>query len=409
MFRLYNYLLLIGLTMSFSFFLGEGSKNLYLITVMAVSPLMMFLSKWKMRKTEFFLIFYLLMILIIGILHLQTFRISSYVYSFCFVTSFIYLKNQFDKNILHLEFILKFIKYVFYLYSIIFIIQQLCVITGNPPILAWSSNSENPFKLPSLSPEPSHLALYLFVLVYSFVLLREIQLKERYTLKNGKQDKLIWGGYLWMMLTCQSTTAFLFVFLFFIRYVNVRTIIKYASLAVGFFIFSAIYFSDSVAVMRAMDIIPALLTLSPEQINFIDHSAAHRIIPIFAFFKWINPSNLEFWIGNGMDYALHYFRDMMFDISGDGYYNNDNSDAVNLGGIFGLIMDYGVITFSMLCMALIPILKNVKDKIFVFFWCFIALFSGFNTQIFWLGLVLMYAVSFYSCNSIILERGCPKG
>lgn len=384
--------------MTFPFFLGEHSKNLFLIAIIAVSPFIMLLGKWKMGRTECFLLILLLMILIIGLTNLKTFRISSYLYSFCFITSFIYLKNQFDKNILQLEVILKLIRIIIYLYGIVFILQQLFVITGHVPFMMREIDQENPFKLASLSPEPSHLAIYMFLLMYAYILLKEIQLKRKYTFEDGKREKLIWGTYFWIMLTCQSTTALLFVILIFSRYISIRTIIKYASLTAGLIILLAVYFSKSVAVMRAMDIIPVLLTLSPEQINFIDHSAAHRIIPIFAFLKWINPSNLDFWIGNGMDYALHYFRDMMFDISGDGYYNNDNSDAVNLGGIHGLIMDYGVITFSMFCMALIPIFKNVKDNIFVFFWCFIALFSSYNTQIFWLGLVLMYAVSFYGRN-----------
>lgn len=397
MLKLYSYLLLIGFSMTFPFLLGEHSKNLFLIALIAVSPIMMLLGKWKIGRIEFFLFIQLLMMLIIGLINFDTFRISSYLYSFCFVTSFIYLKSQFDKNTLQFEVILKFIKNVVYLYGVVFVLQQFFVIIGHGPIL-MREIYDNPFKLASLSPEPSHLAIYLFLLMYSYILLREVQLNRKYTIRDGLREKLIWGVYFWIMLTCQSTTAILFVLLIFSRYFSTRTIIKYVAFFVGIALVFTIYFSESIAVIRAMNIIPVLLTLSYEQINSVDHSAAHRIIPVIGFCEWINPTHKEFWVGGGMDNALHFFRDIMFYVSSDPSYNSDSGDAVNLGGTFAIIMDYGIITFGMLCMALVPILKSVRDKTFVFFWCFIALFNTYNTQIFWLGLMLMYIVSLYRHN-----------
>ena len=364
--RNYSYLLLLGFSITVSFFVSkEDSKNLFLVGVMALSPFFLLIEKKRYDSVDRLMFLFLFLALVVCLMHLGSFRPASYIYTFCFVTSFVFLKSIIQRKGFTLEFLTKFLRKLIYLYGVILLIQQFCVLLGIHPILANAFDAENPWKLPSLTPEPSHLARFVFFIMYAYVVLREISLKRKYVLKDAKKEIMVWLLYFWLMMTCGSTTALLFVFLIFLRYIKLKNVMV-SGMFFGFlFVLMQGTFGDNEAFNRILNLGPALKTISPEEINAADHSAAHRILPIFVFFQWLNPSTVGFWLGNGMDYGLNWCREYMYMISGDSNYAGQN---VNLGGVTIMFVDYGIIVMGVFISSLIRFFRNVPDKFLVICW-----------------------------------------
>ena len=394
--RLYSYILLLGLSVTISFFVSEvDSKNLLLVGFMAFSPLFLLLEKRRFDSVDRMMFLFLLMALGVCLINIGTFRPMSYIYTFCFITSFLFLRDIILKKGFSQDFIVSFLKRLIYAYGIVFIAQQACVLMGSSPILAAAHDYESPWKLPSLTPEPSHLARFLFFIMYTYIVLKEEKMDHRYRLKDAMYEKKIWALYFWMMLTCQSTTALLFVFLIFGRYLRVKTIISFGCITGLILVVIISVFGDNDAFKRILELGPALLTLSPDEINAADHSAAHRILPFFVFLQWLNPATIGFWLGNGMDYGINWCRDYMYMISGDGNYLGDTT---NMGGITIMFVDYGIIAMGVLIHSLYKIFRNIPDRFYVVCWIFVNFFSTVNTQIFWFSLLLALILATYKDN-----------
>lgn len=389
--KLYTKILLIGLSITFPFFLGEGAKNMFLVAIMSISPIMLLIGKKNYDKVDRCLLAFIFLALGVCLLHVETFRYMSYLYSFCFITSFLYLRNVVEREEINLDSLILFLRYLIYIYGVVLLIQQACVIMGQAPILASGYSIEYKWKLSSLTPEPSHLARFVFFIQYAYIVLREKQLSRLYSFQDARQEKLVWFLYFWLMLTCQSTTAYLFAFLFFGRYLKMRTIVPMAVLGLSIGVIMLNVFEGNKAFDRILNLFPAIVEGSAETINYADHSAAHRIIPLYVFADWFDVSTANFWFGNGMDYGANLCREYMSMVSGDVVYNDNK---VNIGGSFTSFLDYGVIVMSFFIAALYSFFRKVPDKYLVFCWIFINLFSGINTQMFWFSLFLVMTTAY---------------
>ena len=197
---IYVTLLLVGLSVTFPFFLGEGAKNMFLVAIMSISPIMLLTRKKNYDKVDKYLLTFIILALGVCLLHVETFRYLSYLYSFCFITSFLFLRNVVGRNEINLDSMILFLRYLIYAYGVVLLMQQTCVALDQEPILASAYSLESKWKLPSLTPEPSHLARFVFFIQYAYMVLREKQLSRLYTFSDARQEKLVWFFYFWMML-----------------------------------------------------------------------------------------------------------------------------------------------------------------------------------------------------------------
>lgn len=390
----YAILLLIAMSISIYYFLGQGSKNLLLIVVMSAAPFMCALEKKRFDKTDYFFIIFLIFLLIVNLLHFEAFRISSYVYTCGFVFSFIFLKRFICLDIWKLDWCIKLIKNIIYAYFIVLILQQLCILVGIPPINQWGVYEGNAWKLCSLAPEPSHMVRFVFFFMYSYVELREIQMHRSYNFFDIKNEKKIWFAYFWLMTTCFSATGFLLVLVIFAKFISKRKLAEYLIVGIVCLFILAILFSESGAFIRTVNFLKALSTLNFYTIDLIDHSAAFRIVPFFTFFDQVDVFSLNFWFGQGMDVGKKMCQHYMwnFGVGEKSYLLGD----VPVGGMMAFIIDSGIITFSFLVAAIYRILAKVKDKTLVLLWLILSLVEGINMQMFWSSLTMMMLISYFS-------------
>lgn len=393
----YRYLLFLSFCVTLSIFLGPRGINYALVGVIALSPIFVLLKGIKLDKYDCMLFVMLMIMFVTSFLH-HSFRLSSFLFSFCFVFSFIYIRGEVGKGHFPLIEILYLLKKLIYIYTIVLIIQLICVFFGLHPFLANLYLEEFKWKLSSLSNEPSHFSVFIFFMMYAYILIFEKLNRRRYSLLDAKKEKPLWFSYFLCMLLNGSTSGLLYVFLIFVRYIRLKSMLLYTTLSLLAFGGAYFFSRDSYALSRVLILFDSLFSFNAETFLAADHSAAMRFAPMIYFISNIDIMNVDFWFGHGMDYGKTVFNVFVFDLSGDVAYND--TDGVNLGGFWGFILDYGFVSFSLLVMAFASFFKNIKDRWFVIFYVTIMMFLGFNLQMFWFATILAYIISYDSRQSI---------
>ena len=386
----YRYILFVSLCITVSYLQISGGKNLELLVLIALSPIFLFFQKTKTDSADYIMYVMLGLMLLFGLMH-SGFRWDTYIYSVCSVLSFVYLKGEIKNGKFPIYNVMRVIRKVICLYAIVLVCQQLCVFVGIPPILCYLYDSNYPWKLPSLSPEPSHLVIFILFLMYTYVLLYEEYVGHRYLLANIKKDITLWIAYFWCMIGSGSTSGLLYVLLIFFRYFKGRTLIITGLIFGLSYILANALLSDSASFQRILNLTSAFLTFDSSLILETDGSAAMRLSPIFYFFNNINILDLGFWCGHGVDSGKVVLSAFMYDATGLGAYNTD--EGANMGGLWGFIIDYGIIVFGLFVFALASFMKKIKDKWIVFFYCFLMMFMAFNMQILWFATMMLYMVN----------------
>ena len=388
----YVNLLFIAFAVTIAFFVGEGGKNFFLLGIMLLAPLFFVTCKVKFDRVVVAFFVFIFFLVLSVFFNIDRFRASSFFYTFFFVVSFLVLRNGILKEYFGIYGWIKRIKYLIYAYFIVMLLQQFCVFF-HLPVINQIVSFDNPWKLSSLALEPSHLPRFLFFMVYAYLSLRKILLGGSYKFKDFKIDKFVWLSYFWCMLTCGSITALLFVLLIFFqgRKIRMRKIILIV-LGGGFVILGISLFVNSTLLTRTFAFLNAFSTLSIAEINAVDHSAAYRFAPIFAFLKHFDLTNVHFWLGYGLDYGREYCQRFMFALSGDIAYNQ----GINIGGMAAFIMDYGIMFILTLGIAVFETVKECKDRMILIVWVLSSLVESINMQMFWFSLILLVCVGYYT-------------
>ncbi len=389
----YPTLLLLAMSITISYFLGEGDKNMLLIAIMAISPIyILLIGVHKLYRLDYQFLFLAGLMFLSSYIHTDSFRLESYLYSFCFITSFIVLRISIYQGCFRLSFIILFLKYVIYAYGIVLLIQQICILLNLPVFNQPHIWEDNPWKLASLSPEPSHLARFMFFTFYTYLTLQKIESGRSTTKLKFSKDRYVWLSYIWVMLTSQSTTAILFFPLIFIQLLNRKTFLKIIFLGMLLVLIVFLLFQNSAAFQRAINILPTFLTFDSSEITLTDHSAAHRLIPLIGYLENMNFQDFDFWIGKGMDSGRAFFSLYMFNVSGDITYRDN---VVSIGGMLNYLIDYGFLIFSYFLYLVWQVIRKNNDRIIVLMWCVINLYSTFNTQMLWFSLILLMISTYF--------------
>lgn len=380
--------LFLCLNITISYFILDNQTNGLIVLMLGTSPLFLIMQKRNYDNVDVKMIL-LLVLMFLFALGKPGFRIVSYLYSVCFVCSFLCLREGFKNELFSLQQMQTILRNLLYAYCFVLILQQLCVIVGIKPINQTFGFADNQWKLPALAQEPSHMAIFVFFFMYGYILITETINGKRYDLEDAKQEKWVWFSYFWLMLTCQSTSAVFYCGLIFLRFIKKQSILKIFFGGIVALFAVLLLLRNTEAFQRAYFFSEAILTLDIETLDSVDHSAAYRFFPLFYFKQNFNIFDAAFWFGHGLDFGKNQLNMYALEISGDGTYNGE----VNMGGFIGYILDYGMICFCILCATIKRIIKGMNEPWLVFFYVWLNLFIGFNMQLFWSSTLLLTFVS----------------
>lgn len=377
-------LVLVMLSISPVFALGDDQRNFLLIGVMGLSPFIILLDHQIFKYDRLLVGFMSCIILFPLLLHPESFRLSTILYSCMFCLTFMAIPRLMyhgNFTVLHYQ---KVLRYLIYAYAITLIIQQFCVLTGLPVFNQSFAFDSDPWKLNSLAAEPSHSARIMALLMYSYITVREIILFRKYDLKKDfRKDRWIWFSFLWAMLTMGSSTAFLFIPIVLLKFIRFRNLVPLFILGIVAVI--AINQLGITSFERTYDTFIATLSLDTEKIIETDHSASFRIVPFIVLLKTVDISNINGWLGNGVDYVSTF----MFQ------YMPGGSEQVSGGGILQIWVEYGFISCLIYIIFTLKIFLKNLNILDIMLWFLLILTNGLNLQITWFAITVLYLNNFY--------------
>ena len=381
-------LFIVAMSVSPSFAMGEGNRNLFLIGVMGISPIII-LRFFEFDKLDYLLLLFLTTIVVFPpLLHPETMRWSTVLYSIMFGLTFIAYKQLLKRSHFSILNYFKILKLLIFAYFIVLLIQQFCVLTGLPVFNLSNYDATQPWKLNSLSAEPSHSGRIVGLLMYSFITIKEKFLNRNYDLKkDSRKDKWVWLAFTWTMLTMGSGTAFLFIAIIFLKFIRFKNFMPLFIIGIAAVILVSNI--ENLAFERTIKTLTATLTFDEANIIAADHSASIRIVPMIILLKMIDLSSTNGWFGHGVDHVGTFLSDMVPGLN----------EGITGGGLFQLCMEYGFISFVLFVIFSFKTVFNRNDYFNILFWFFLVVMYGLNTQILWLCLILIFTNNYFFYNS----------
>jgi len=383
--------IIISMAISPAFALGSDSRNLLLIGFMFLSPIII-LRYFEFDKKDLWLLVFLVSIVIFSPLnHPETIRWSTVLYTLMFGFTFIAYKQLLRQNKFSLINYINILRILIYSYFIVLLIQQFCVLIGLPIFNVSNYNPEQPWKLNSLSSEPSHSARIVALLMYCYITVKESVVNRKYNFKfHFKEDKFVWIGFVWTMLTMTSGTAFLFLAVFLLKFVRFKNLLT-VFISLGGIIIALNYF-EFPAAERTYKTVMATLTFDKDAIIVADHSASIRIIPFLILAGMVSLNSWDGWFGHGVDHVSTFLSDYMPSVP----------QGITGGGFLQIWMEYGFISLAMFFIFSLFSSYRKGDFFSMFFWFMLVFLNGVNSQIVWLCLILLFT------NKYFITRGRIK-
>lgn len=379
------YIAVIGLSIAPSLFISsKDNRNFLLISIMIGS--MLLLPKIKAYSSIRPLLWLVPCIFIFpAVFHFNNFRLSTIAFSSLFIFFYCISINSLFRDHISYKAYSSLLKYLIYTYFITLLIQQICVLLGLPVFLG-SNLSANPWKLNSLSAEPSHTARLVGLLMYSYLeVTGDYTPKHKMLFKSIKKHTLVWIAFLWVMTTTVSGTAFLILTIILLSFLSRRNILIFiSSILIIFSIFSTL---DIVAFKRFSIFIEALLSLNMENILMADHSASIRILPAVLCIEKINPFSLNGWVGMGIDTTKSWMSSVFPGVP----------DGFSGGAMANFVLEYGLIIGGLFLFYSFKICYSKNNKfITISFWIICVLLQSINSQQLWCCMLLLFANKYFT-------------
>ena len=378
------YLILITLAVSPAFALGEGNRNLLLIGVMAISPLIL-IRYGKLYRFNKWLLVFMASIIIIPLIHQpESMRWTTVLYSIMFCLTFLAYCELFRKGVFTPINYLNLLKYLILAYFSMLLIQQFCVLVGLPIFNVSNYSPKEPWKLNSLAAEPSHSARIMALLMYCYITIKELVVHRKYRFKlDFKKDKWLWLAFIWTMITMGSGTAFLFILIVLLKFIRPRNLFP---IIIGIvLIFALINVLEITAFERTYKIFKATLTLDKDTIMRADHSASMRIVPLLVVIENLGFNTLNDWFGHGIDYTGTFLSDQISGIK----------KGTSGGGLLQVWMEYGFLSFFLFLIFSLFNSFRKEDLLSLVFWFMLVFLYGVNSQIVWLCIILLYTNKYF--------------
>jgi len=393
--ELYPVIVLLMLATTPAIFLGDGNRNLGLIALMFVSPAFALqLFSRRMLPLEIFLLFgfAISIVLLPALFHGDT-RWSTIFYSLMFCGLFVSYDNMLRGGSLRIMVFIRCIKYLLFAYTGVLVIQQICVLIGLPIFNVSNYNPSEPWKLNSLSAEPSHSARIVGLLMVSYVVaLRVAPRLGAPNLTQGPKDTLVYACFLWTMITMLSATSVVMLGIvglahfdrLKLRYILLGTIIVGATL---------LLIPDQLT-ERVFRISAATLSLDYEEVLRADHSGAMRVAPMLLLLDRVEILSFAGLFGHGVDSVSLFLSHYIWGIQ----------EGATGGASMALWYEYGFITFAFFMAFTIKATGALRAKVNFAVWFLLVFLGGVNNQMAWLAIVCLYTLRFYERRAHLLDN-----
>ncbi|MDE5645422.1 MAG: hypothetical protein K2I45_07260 [Muribaculaceae bacterium] len=227
--------------------------------------------------------------------------------------------------------ICRLIRTIIYAFAAVLIVQQICLVCGLPIFNEAKVYPMLPFKLNSLTAEPSHTSVTLGALMYFYTQTRRTEAPDTGLWRELKEHWPVWACWLWCLFSPVNASAYMLAPLALLPYVTLRNSPYWITAGLAAVIlFLTFPYGASWTADRLRKTTIAVTTLDDRTILEADSSAASRIVPTLRGAKAIDMTTKETWTGYGTDADQ---RDMPP--------RPCDEDRKGFAGIFSMFHNYG--------------------------------------------------------------------
>lgn len=313
---------------------GEHNKNLLLATAMAISPLVLLIKETRVFIPRIDIPLGIVCLYVTAaplLFHPESVRWITMLFTCACCVYFMMLARLVRTAHLSPGVICGFIRTVIYAFAAVLIIQQICLVSGLPVFCAGAVYPQAPWKLNSLTAEPSHTTITLGALMYFYTQTRRIADPETGLWKEITSFWPAWACWIWVLFSTVNASAFLLAPLAFLPYITRRNIwlwVCAASLAAAVLFLSPA--GHTGAPDRLRKTLMATVTLDDKAIEEADASAAARIVPTIWGAREIHLGESDTWTGHGVDADQHDIKERPCDGQNRGF-----------AGVLSMFYNYG--------------------------------------------------------------------
>lgn len=300
--------------MSVQFIFLEGMTiSIPKVAFMSIMPLVMLAKFPQPNKALFWGFLYIIVTIALAQINNGISRMSTFIYSALFVFTFsVYYGLVWIKKCFSLEYFFNFIKWIILGYTICLLLQQAFVLAGirNFAPLNLAGATYYAFnRLNVLNIEPSHAARLMTVFFYAFLKCAEytngapMSLHELYA-----KHKWVLISFVYFMVMIGSGTAMVGMAIVALYFVKKQYAFYIIVGAVVFYMLSP--YIDYEPYNRAVAILNATLTGDTEKVIEADYSASARVNIILDTFTKTDLTDMQTWLGHGMDAHSEYSINM---------------------------------------------------------------------------------------------------
>jgi hypothetical protein len=311
-------------------------------------------------------------------------RWSTVFYSLMFCGLFISYDGMLRRGKLRLAVFVNILRYLIIAYTVVLIIQQLCVLLGLPIFNLSNYDPSNRWKLNSLSAEPSHSARIMGLLMLSYILgTRLLVQADRNIRISQRQINVLWLCFFWTMITMLSATALVMI--------AIVLVTNAESKGFRFYVFGFLLAIFSLSILprelteRIVAISSAFLSLDYEAVLNADHSGGMRLAPMLVLLDKIELFSASGVFGNGVDSISLFMSDYIWGVI----------EGSTGGGLLALWYEYGLIAFLLFVFFTLKTTSALKSSTNFLIWFMLIFIAGVNNQMVWLAVILLHTLSFY--------------
>ena len=375
-------------------FLGDGNRNLGLIIFMYTSPVFLILSfNRQIVSVENLLILGFVFSLFFSVLFHEATRWSTIFYSIMFCSTFISYVNFLHWGYLGIPTFLKVVRFLIIAYTTVLLIQQLCVLFSLQIFNLSNYDPQFPWKLNSLSSEPSHSARIVGLLMFTHIvgsrLAETIGEKIRV---SRKQSALVWTFFLWTMITMFSATSVAMLFIVVVAYLQKISTGSFL-IAIVTVVFALIFLPDEL-LDRALGLASAAVKLDYEAVLRADHSGGMRVAPMLILLERNEIFSKLGLFGNGVDSVSLFMSDYIWGVP----------EGFSGGGLLSMWFELGFIPFACFILFSLKATDSINRPINFFIWAVMIFIAGINTQMVWLAIILLYTLKYFDQYAKVVQK-----
>lgn len=384
---------------------GSDNKNLLLAAAMCLSPLALLIRATRIwiPKIDIPAAGVILFSVMSPLLfHPETIRWITILFTCACCIYFMILARLISASSISAGGYMKLIKWIIYAYTAVLIIQQVCTLCGWPVLLKSDIPYRNPFKLNSLSAEPSHTSFILGMLAYFYM----TAARESKICRNIGEAFFkalpMWICFLWTLFTTDNASAFFAAPLCLLPWLTRRSWapIVGISTTVMIILFITTPLVDNRNFMRAQRVLFATLKMNAEKVDSADISAAARISPTIRGAKAVATPSIATVTGHGVDADLQEMPPV-----------KGNMRPRGSAGAFKMWYNYGFpAAVSLWALILTATITRRRKLSWLTAFIAFAVSAEFNMQLLWLVLAFAftYKVRIARDNGLSATSNFPK-